>query len=468
MRFSFDESRSAALVIQDIYREVRLRRQHQALQRTRSAASTISRGWKSHIFRSRVHAHLNQLRVCQAKATLIQAKWRSFRAREELHRFVAAAVLIQSVGRSGAARSRIRREQSAAKLQSRLRGHFARNMLVKSRAAATIFQALFRGKIARRMKQRTIAAANVIQLRWRGYLRISREKETLRLQHLQNHCATLIQSRWRSWHARKQYCKLRATVKTDAARIIERAWQSYALSPAYTDIRRKRHAAATKIQAVYIDWRMQQVLQKLDSAAELLRRTLRGVFARSTSVYALLLIKVALRASTAMTSFRRDASPTTNSRLLTRRELDRKEAMAKNLTAIIVQSFARGCMCRMRLSTHQRPSRQPFSVIPLKPSEESSPGTEVRIPIRHSPTSVRASDLGCVYVRRFENRASRALFDRADILASVHVAHLLDEYGVPSAPCLLRLASSTREIQRLSRAAARDDATLFSHAERDI
>ena len=417
-----------------------------------------------------------------------------------------AIVVIQSTWRSCFARSQLCRETSAVKLQSRFRGYVARDLFCRSRKAATLLQALFRGEVTRRMHQRWIVAAKIIQLRWRDHLQVSHDKETLRLLRLQNHCATVLQSEWRSWHRKRQHCRHHAAIKIqsagrglcmrlsyrdvivsavliqsffrgtralqnrrlwqDAAQTIQRAWQFYTLRPAYIEGRRTRHISASMIQAVYVDWKMQPVLDRLDSATELLQRTLRGVFSRSTSVYALLKIKVALSSSTT-SSYRRIAPRFTISSVSTKRRFERTEATARNLSAIIIQSFVRGCLCRMSLPVYQRPSRPPFSVVPSKPREDPLPVQRAIVSTRHSPTSVSASDLGDVYSERFENRAREIIFNRADALASIHVARLLGEYAVYSAPCLIRLAHSTRETQLLSRFTAQAALTISSPTKED-
>ncbi|XP_039383925.1 IQ domain-containing protein N [Mauremys reevesii] len=130
-----------------------------------AAAAIIQAAWRGYQARQ-------QLRAQYHAAVAIQAAWRGFLARERLasQRVEATAWQGYPAGRGhGWAEPELEEEQAAVVIQAHYRGYRVRCEIHNQYLAATIIQAHYRGYRARQALAESHRAATTIQAHWRGY-----------------------------------------------------------------------------------------------------------------------------------------------------------------------------------------------------------------------------------------------------------------------------------------------------------
>jgi len=172
---------AAATLLQAYFRRCLVRQQ---LPRLHCAAASIQRRWRMQL--DQVAARETALLMLQtSKAVLIQSRYRSCFARDQLQML----------------------SQAATKIQSAWHIFYLRGIFVKTRKAAITVQSLFRGWFVRQQYRAFNKAASTIRTWWQRELRLKNEEN------LRQSSATLIQAMWRSGLASDLASKVRASTR---------------------------------------------------------------------------------------------------------------------------------------------------------------------------------------------------------------------------------------------------------------
>ncbi|NXH06548.1 ASPM protein, partial [Loxia leucoptera] len=217
--------RRAAILVQAVYRGVRVRR---SLKHMHLAASTIQAAYRmlrdrrayqnmrvaAMLIQNYYQSYLkgkNQRKkylTMKNSVVVIQAAYRGMRARQELKLLHVSAVVIQSSYRMYVQRRCYKQLCWAATVtQQRFRAKMAREAAVRNyaeiRKAVICLQAAFRARKARQLYK-----ANVAAWRIQSFLRMCLERRRFLAQ---QSAAVMIQSVFRCWRARTRYTLLRSS-----------------------------------------------------------------------------------------------------------------------------------------------------------------------------------------------------------------------------------------------------------------
>uniref|UniRef100_A0A674I1F4 Uncharacterized protein n=1 Tax=Terrapene triunguis TaxID=2587831 RepID=A0A674I1F4_9SAUR len=144
--------------------------------------------------------------LLDAAATVIQAAWRGYQARQQLCAQYHAAVAIQAVWRGYLARERLasqRVEAAAQQGYAARREHVWAEPALEEEQAAVVIQAHYRGYRVRCEIYNQNLAATIIQAHYRGY----RTRQALAESH---RAATTIQAHYRGYRTRQKLAHARA------------------------------------------------------------------------------------------------------------------------------------------------------------------------------------------------------------------------------------------------------------------
>uniref|UniRef100_A0A8C0J8Z4 Uncharacterized protein n=1 Tax=Chelonoidis abingdonii TaxID=106734 RepID=A0A8C0J8Z4_CHEAB len=147
--------------------------------------------------------------LLDAAATVIQAAWRGYQARQQLRAQYHAAIAIQAAWRGFLARERLasqRVEATAWQGHTARRGHVWAKPELEEEQAAVVIQAHYRGYRVRCEIHNQYLAATTIQAHYRGY----RTRQALAESH---RAATTIQAHWRGYHTRQELAHVRAALR---------------------------------------------------------------------------------------------------------------------------------------------------------------------------------------------------------------------------------------------------------------
>ena len=269
-RSSFRKTKSLTIMVQALCRGAIARNDQ---KESRKAVERIEKAWKTHHFRSQMRAGLDNVRRRRASIVLVQTKWRSCLAREQVRR-LWSAVEIQRKWRGCVARAELVECRSAAsEIQRRWKAHRFRSRLLMNldnlrlrRTSATQIQSKWRSCMAREELRRGFAAIEIQRL-WRGRIALAELREC-------RAAATAIQASWRSKQARKERVVLLAALK------IQRGWKTYRCRTlALADLRFRR-TSATKIQAKWRSCMTREEMRHCYASIEIQRKW-RGCIARA-------------------------------------------------------------------------------------------------------------------------------------------------------------------------------------------
>uniref|UniRef100_A0A8C3XE98 Abnormal spindle microtubule assembly n=1 Tax=Cyanoderma ruficeps TaxID=181631 RepID=A0A8C3XE98_9PASS len=211
----------AARVIQAAWRNYRLKRELKLSQERHRAARIIQKSAMNFLARRRI------LRKEKA-AIFIQKHWRGHLARMTLFNLKKAkleetrnksATVIQAAYRGYKARQWVSKVRAAQVIQAWFRGHKARKEYASVLRATLVIQSHCRARQLRTRFLKMKSCALTIQRFWRA----TRAARTLRQQFLKHQAACLIQNAYRGFKARRKFVQQKA-----AAVIIQkhrRAWQ---------------------------------------------------------------------------------------------------------------------------------------------------------------------------------------------------------------------------------------------------
>ncbi|NWY98022.1 ASPM protein, partial [Loxia curvirostra] len=217
--------RRAAILVQAVYRGVRVRR---SLKHMHLAASTIQAAYRmlrdrrayqnmrvaAMLIQNYYQSYLkgkNQRKkylTMKNSVVVIQAAYRGMRARQELKLLHVSAVVIQSSYRMYVQRRCYKQLCWAATVtQQRFRAKMAREAAVRNyaeiRKAVICLQAAFRARKARQLYKANVAARRI-----QSFLRMCLERRRFLAQ---QSAAVMIQSVFRCWRARTRYTLLRSS-----------------------------------------------------------------------------------------------------------------------------------------------------------------------------------------------------------------------------------------------------------------
>ncbi|NWX99142.1 ASPM protein, partial [Nothoprocta ornata] len=271
----------ACVVIQRWYRNRKAgNRQRLSFLTTRAAVLSLQaafRGWK---VRKQIHRQ-------HVAATTLQAAFRKFLARKRFRLLCCAVLTLQQRYRARVAGQKQRQEylelrNCVIRTQAIWRGKTERRQIQKMHNFATVIQSYYRMHKNRQKYQNLRQAALVIQRYFRSY----RMKKRQRALYLKTKAAVLVlQSAYRGMTVRKQLSKL-----SKAATVIQAAFRSYLVKKEYVALRSaalviQRHyravvhakrlkqeylslrKATVKVQAIYRGARVRQQIHRMHQAA---------------------------------------------------------------------------------------------------------------------------------------------------------------------------------------------------------
>ncbi|XP_049443547.1 abnormal spindle-like microcephaly-associated protein isoform X2 [Epinephelus fuscoguttatus] len=273
--------RCAAVIIQRWYRaSVKRDMERQMFVRMKCAAITIQAAYRGKVAREllkkqheaatiiraafRKYAAQRRYLVLRKAAAVIQQKYRAtILARKTKKDYVAlrsAALAIQANWRGRAVRKRIEKQhQCATLIQAYYRRHKAQAEYRSKRACALTIQCHYRafvaGKETRKAYLHMRAACVTVQAGFRGM----RVRTELKKKH---QAATVIQSSVRMFLCRKRYFLLQS-----AAIIIQSRYRALLVCRAQQNKYKELKQATIKIQAVYRGFRVREDLKKRHNAA---------------------------------------------------------------------------------------------------------------------------------------------------------------------------------------------------------
>uniref|UniRef100_A0A8D2NAL4 Calponin-homology (CH) domain-containing protein n=1 Tax=Zonotrichia albicollis TaxID=44394 RepID=A0A8D2NAL4_ZONAL len=211
----------AARLIQAAWRKYRLKRELKLSQERDRAARIIQKSAMNFLARRRILRRVNA-------AIFIQKHWRGYLARRTLFNLKKAkleearnksATVIQAAYRGYKARQWVSKMRAARVIQAWFRGHKARKEYMSVLRATLVIQRHFRARQLQTRFMQMKSCALTIQRVWRA----TRTARRLRQQFLKHQAACLIQSAYRGFKARRKFVQQKA-----AAVIIQkhlRAWQ---------------------------------------------------------------------------------------------------------------------------------------------------------------------------------------------------------------------------------------------------
>lgn len=241
---------SAALTIQRAWRRYKTRQFQLRNEKIDGAAVRIQSVYRSWLARKKYIKELERV-------VFLQACVRRSLSAKKLRKLQTSVCSIQRLWRAYQAReSQLSREKqvlSALKIQSVYRGHLARKQYILEIKRVVKLQACIRRNNARRQHGKLCSSVLRIQRDWRAYQRRLLQTQTIE----QEHAAVRIQSHFRGWIARERYkVEVRRVVKVQACERSRRALKSYVgLQRAAMRERKERERAALRIQSAYRGWR---------------------------------------------------------------------------------------------------------------------------------------------------------------------------------------------------------------------
>ncbi|XP_031725631.1 abnormal spindle-like microcephaly-associated protein [Anarrhichthys ocellatus] len=273
--------RCAAVTIQRWFRaSVERDMQRQMFARMKCAAVTIQAAYRRKVARE-------SLKKQHKSATVIQAAFRMYAAQRHYHAVRKAAAVIQRKYRASVLALQTKKDYDALRnaalvIQANWRGRADRRTMEKRHRCATLIQAYYRGRTAQAEYRSKKACVMVVQRRYRAcvvgketrkaYLRMRAACVTLqagfrgvrvRTELKKSHwAATVIQSSVRMFLCRKQYFLLQS-----AAIVIQSRYRALLVCRAQQKEYRALKQATVEIQAAYRGFRVRQVLKKRHNAA---------------------------------------------------------------------------------------------------------------------------------------------------------------------------------------------------------
>jgi len=240
VRQRFARVLSSATQIQSLYRMFSAEK---AYHTERRAATCIQKRWRGYRAEGQ---YLDMI----LSATTIQATFRRHRHEKNFHSTVRALVLLQTFMRMCNARRQLKAAVAGStSIQAMARRHRVNKNYKAMRAAAVVIQKIYRGFLVE-MAYLDMVTAVIIQQTW--WRRFSAEKEYRKRLAEYNAtaswAATLIQSQFRKYFARKQYKKMRELVPAFSikarVRHINKMGLEDALSPDKTSYKYRRYSSA--------------------------------------------------------------------------------------------------------------------------------------------------------------------------------------------------------------------------------
>ncbi|KAM6938261.1 abnormal spindle-like microcephaly-associated protein [Lycodopsis pacificus] len=281
VRKQMAKMRCAAVIIQRWFRaSVERDVQRQMFARMKCAAITIQAAYRVKVARE-------SLKKRHESATVIQAAFRMYAAQRHYHAVRKAAAVIQRKYRATVLALQTKKDYDALRnaalvIQANWRGRADRRTMEKRHRCATLIQAYYRGHTAQAQYRSKKACVMVVQRRYRAcvagketrkaYLRMRAACVTLqagfrgmrvRTELKKSHwAATVFQSSVRMFLCRKRYFLLQSS-----AIIIQSRYRALLVCRAQQKEYRALKQAAVEIQAAYRGFRVRQVLKKRHNAA---------------------------------------------------------------------------------------------------------------------------------------------------------------------------------------------------------
>ncbi|KAM3876201.1 abnormal spindle-like microcephaly-associated protein [Diretmus argenteus] len=307
-------TRCAAIIMQERYRAKRLRDQQvQRYRAMKSAAIVIQAAYRGHRARLEVTAMHRAATVIQRRFLTVQDRKRFLAIKaaalfcQQRYRAVAlarkdrldyllnrrAAILLQAAYRGFKVRKQLHIEHMAAiTIQSHVRKHLHRTYYKRLCCAANIVQARYRANMKMREEMQALnakrAAAVVLQAAFRGM----KARQSIKQSH---QAASAIQRAYRAHRERKQYLSLKSSVltvqrryrATIAAKEQRQQYQqtrraAIILQAAYKGQQARKevahqHRAATLIQSAYRKHRDKVKFQAMRLSAIIIQRSYRSL-----------------------------------------------------------------------------------------------------------------------------------------------------------------------------------------------
>ncbi|XP_068445776.1 abnormal spindle-like microcephaly-associated protein [Clinocottus analis] len=316
----YDALRNAALVIQANWRG---RADRKTLDQRRRCATLIQAYYRR-------HAAQAEYRAKKAGVLVLQRRYRAHVAGKETRKVYrhtrAACVTLQAGFRGARVRAELRRNHRAASLiQSSVRMFLCRKRYFLLQSAAIIVQSRYRALLVGRTQQREYSALKQAAVKIQAAYRGCRARRVLKKRH---DAATAIQAQFRMRRMHVAYLATKC-----AAIIIQERYRAQVLRNAQMQRYGAMKSAAVLIQAAYRGHRVRSKITQMHRAAAIVQRKFLAVRDRNRFL--------ALKAAALVCQKR--------SRAVALARKDRLDYLSKRTAVIRLQAAYRGCRVRKQL-----------------------------------------------------------------------------------------------------------------------